>query len=57
MVRAFLKKGRESLTDDPRPGRPVSARSTENAEKIRAIVMQERGITSRNCDAGEGNNH
>jgi hypothetical protein len=36
---------RESLEDDPRPGRPVSARSNENVEKTHAIVMQDRRIT------------
>ena len=32
---------------DPRPGRPVSSQSNENMEESRAIVMQDRRITTR----------
>jgi hypothetical protein len=42
-----FKEGRESLDDDPRQGRPVSARSKENVEKARAIVTQDRQINTR----------
>jgi hypothetical protein len=41
-----FQEGRKSLEDDPRPVRPVSARSSENVEKVRAIVMQDRRITT-----------
>lgn len=39
IFRAFSRR-QGSLEDDPRPGRPASARSNENVEKTRAIVMR-----------------
>ena len=46
MVRAF-SKGRASLENDTRPGRPDAARSNENVEKTHAIVKQDRRIATR----------
>jgi hypothetical protein len=39
--------GRESLEDDAHPGQQVSARSNEKVGKTRAIVTQDRIITTR----------
>jgi exoribonuclease II len=46
MVCAF-SKGRASLENDTRPGRPDSARTNENVEETRAIVKQDRRIATR----------
>jgi hypothetical protein len=45
MVRR-LQEGGELLEGDSRPGWPVCARSNECAEKARAIVVQDRRITT-----------
>ena len=44
---AHFQEGREFLKDDSCPGWPVSAQSNENVERTRAIVMQDRQITTR----------
>jgi transposase len=44
---ARFQEVRGSLEDDPRPGRPVPARSSENVKKARAIVMQDKRIAIR----------
>jgi hypothetical protein len=46
MFRAF-SKGRASLENDTRPGRPDSARSNKNVEETHAIVKQDRRIATR----------
>jgi len=42
-----LKKAGNLCRIDPHPGRPVSSESNENMEESRAIVMQNRRITTR----------
>jgi histone-lysine N-methyltransferase SETMAR len=44
---AKFHDGRESIKDDPRPGRPVSIRTEENIEKVRNLVSEDRRITTR----------
>ena len=41
-----FQEGGESLEDDSRPCRPVSTRSKENVNEIRAILVHERRITT-----------
>jgi hypothetical protein len=38
--------GRESIEDDPRPGRPVSIRTEENIQKVRNLVNEDRRIAT-----------
>jgi ribosomal protein S25 len=44
---ARFQEDRKSLEDDPWSGRLVFARSDEKAEKARAMVTQDRQITTR----------
>ncbi|XP_049873440.1 protein GVQW3-like [Pectinophora gossypiella] len=37
-----FKHGRESLKDDPRPGRPNTAVTEENIEKVKKLVLEDR---------------
>lgn len=39
-----FKHGRESLEDDPRSGRPISAVTTENVEKVKQLILVDRRI-------------
>lgn len=36
-----FKRGRESIEDDPRPGRPVEASSQENIKKVGEIILED----------------
>jgi hypothetical protein len=44
---AKFHAGRESIEDDPRPGRPVSIQTEENIEKVSNLVSEDRRITTR----------
>lgn len=40
-----FKRGRQSIEDDPRSGRPATSQNEENIDKIEKIVMEDRRIT------------
>jgi len=42
-----FSEGRESITDEERPGRPATSRTEENIAKIRQIVRENRRVTVR----------
>ena len=42
-----FKHGRQSLEDDPRPGRPVTVATPEMVNKVHDIVMTDRRVTER----------
>ncbi|KAL0884101.1 hypothetical protein ABMA27_016120 [Loxostege sticticalis] len=39
-----FKHGRESLEDDPRSGRPISAVTADNVEKVKNLILADRRI-------------
>jgi histone-lysine N-methyltransferase SETMAR len=44
---AEFKRGRGSLEDDPRPGRPLESVTVENVSRVRELVKQNRNISCR----------
>ena len=42
-----FKRGRQSLEDDPHPGRPVTVATSEMVNKVHDIVMTDRRVTER----------
>ncbi|XP_041350779.1 protein GVQW3-like [Gigantopelta aegis] len=44
---AEFKHGRESLEDDPRPGRPVTVTTQKTIAKIHDIIIADRRVTKR----------
>jgi hypothetical protein len=40
-----FKEGRESVEDDPRAGAPVTARTDENVERLRARITSDRRLS------------
>ena len=44
---AEFKRGRQSLEDDPRPGRPVNVATPKMVNKVHDIVMTDRRVTER----------
>jgi len=42
-----FSEGRESVTDEERPGRPATSRTEENIAKVRQIVRENRLVTVR----------
>ena len=44
---AEFKRGRQSLEDDPRPGKPVTVATPEMVNKVHDIVMTDRQVTER----------
>src|SRR5262245_16970615 len=42
-----FRRGKESLEDDPKPGRPCTATTDEMADKVLDMVMLDRCVTTR----------
>lgn len=42
-----FKSGRESVEDDPHPGRPSTSKTSDNVEKIKSMILENRHLTIR----------
>ena len=51
---AEFKGGRQSLEDDPRPGRPTTATTQENIDQVHRLVMDDRRLTISQIASGVG---
>lgn len=49
-----FKSGRTSVESDPHPGRPVTAKTPENVERIRVLINQNRRLTVREIEEDLG---
>ena len=54
---AKYKRGRKSLEDDPRSGRPNDVTNDENAVKVESMVMADRRLTINDIATGVGLSH
>ena len=49
-----FQRGRESLEDDPRSGRPTTSASPENIEKVHKLVIENRRISLYELEEATG---
>ena len=52
-----LKKGREDVSDDTRPGRTSTTKNDENIEAVNKIILDNRRITIREVADGVGTSY
>ena len=52
-----FSKGRESIEDEPRSGRPSTSKSDDTVEKVRALVWSDRRLTVRMITSELSLNH
>jgi len=49
-----FKSGRTSVESDPRSGRPLTAKTPENVERVRVLINQNRRLTVREIEEDLG---
>ncbi|XP_026322447.1 protein GVQW3-like [Hyposmocoma kahamanoa] len=47
----LFKHGRKSIEDDPRPGRPVEATTSDNVEKIEKFILEDARLKKKQLSA------